>query len=426
MNWIFGVVIIAILIKMAVQLALEAMNRVWAIKHKDKLPEHLKGIVTPEAHAKSAEYTLEHNRLGGIEMIYGTFIKIGILSCGILPLIYNATILKFGAGNFWAQALMMTLLSIAIGILFWPFDLIGTFGIEAKYGFNRQTPWLWISDELKGFALNIILTVPLMAAVLWMSTGAIKNWWLWAFIVVMIYEIILTFIYPNFIEPLFNKFEPLKDGALKTRLEALATRAGVNVEKILVMDASKRSAHANAYFAGLGGSRRIVLYDTLLKQLGDEEIEAVLAHEIGHMKHQHILRGMFVGGALQLLGFFLTNLIIHWGAFYRAFGLAIEGGNAGAFLVLEIIGGVFVFWLTPVMSRWHRLHEYEADAMAVKLVGSPMPLVLGLKKLTKESLASIEDHPASHAFYAGHPTVKEREERMKSKSKRRLKLHPQV
>lgn len=416
MNWIFGTVIITLLARIFVQLRLERMNRAWALQQKDLLPENLKGIVTPEAHAKSAQYTLENSTLSSHELIYGGFIKIALLSCGIIPFIYNATATSFGAENFWAMSLMMFLAAVVVGILFWPFEWIEIFGIEAKYGFNRQTPILWISDQMKGTSLGLILTVPLTAAVLWMASGAVKNWWLWAFIVVMIYEIILTFIYPNFIEPLFNKFEPLPEGSLKIRLEALAKRAGVEVERILVMDASKRTSHANAYFAGIGESRRIVLYDTLLQQLHDEEIEAVLAHEIGHMKHQHILREMYVGGAFQLFGFFIANLLISWGAFYQAFGLTLEGGVAGAFWLMSLIGGAFGFWLTPVMSRWHRAHEYEADAMAVKLVGNAAPLIFGLKKLTKESLASIEDHPVSHAFYASHPTLREREERMMEKT----------
>lgn len=412
MNWIFGIVIIAILARLATQLVLERMNRAWALAQKTRLPDNLQGIVTAEAHAKSAEYSREHSLLDSREMVFGTFIKIAILSCGFIPFIYNATILNFGSANYWALGLMMSLVGIVVGILFWPFEWVGTFGIEAKYGFNKQTPWLWLTDELKGMAIGLVLTVPLTAAVMWMAGGAIRNWWLWAFIVMMTYEIILTFVYPNFIEPMFNKFEPLPDGALKTRLEALAVRAGVSVEKILVMDASKRTAHANAYFAGLGASRRIVLYDTLLQQLSDEEVEAVLAHEIGHMKYQHVLRGMYVSGAFQLVAFFVANLLVGWESFYRAFGLTTAGGVAGAFFIMSLAGGAFSFWLTPVMAQWQRRHEYQADAKAVELIGSPAALVSGLKKLTKESLASIEDHPAAHAFYASHPTLKEREEAM--------------
>jgi len=412
MNWIFGVVITAIIAKVIVQLVLEKLNLSYAACQKNKLPENLKGIVTPEAHAKSAEYTSEHTRLSCIQIPYGGLIKIALLSCGIIPLIYNSILSKAGPENFWVMAAALYLFGYLISIFFWPFEWIGTFGIEQKYGFNRQTVRLWLTDEIKELLLGAVLSIPLMTAILWMSSGTIPYWWLWAFAVVMLYEIILTIIYPNFIEPLFNKFEPLKEGALKERLETLAKKSNISISKILVMDASRRSSHANAYFAGLGVSRRIVLYDTLLKQLDDAEIEAVLAHEIGHMKCHHILKGMLLMAFTQLIGFFIINYIIHWNDFYESFGLTIKGGNAGAFLLLSLVSGAFTFWLTPLMSYWYRLHEYEADSYAKNITGSPLPLISGLKKMTKESLASIEDHPISHAFYASHPTLKERENRL--------------
>ena len=410
MNWIFFVVAAAIIVKTLLQLTFQRLDRKSAREQMKVLPENLRGIVTPEAHKRSAEYTLEHNILGVRETLFGVVLKLILLSCGILPFLYNLTVESFGVGNFWAQASLMTLLGLFVGILFWPFEWISMFGIEAKYGFNRQTWKGWISDELKQWFLTIFLTVPLTTLVLWMSTNISKSWWFWAFLVGLIYEVVLTFLYPNFIEPLFNKFEPLQSGALKDRLESLAKRTNVSVTKILVMDASKRSAHANAYFAGIGSSRRIVLYDTLLKQLSDEEIEAVLAHEIGHMKHHHVLRGMYVGTAWQIVGFFLTNQLIYWKDFYYAFGFSPSNGVGGAFLILSMIGGAFAFWLTPVMAGWYRKNEYEADAFAAKAVGSALPLITGLKKMTKESLHSIEDHPLTHAFYASHPTLKEREE----------------
>jgi STE24 endopeptidase len=412
MNLIFAVVVAAILARMVVQFVLVKINLSYAAAQKNNLPENLKGIVTPEAHARSAEYTSEHCHLDALRILYGGAVKIGVISCGIIPFVYNRTLALSGLDNIWAMSALIYLFGYAIGVLFWPFEWIGTFGIEQKYGFNRETIGLWIADEIKGFFLGAILSVPLIAVILWMSSGAIPYWWLWAFIVVMTYEILLTIIYPNVIEPLFNKFEPLKDGPLKARLEAMALKAHINVKKILVMDASKRSAHANAYFAGLGVSRRIVLYDTLLKQLDDAEIEAVLAHEIGHMKHHHILKGMILSAMTQLVGFCLINLIINWSAFYQSFGLAIQGGHAGGFLLLSLVSGAFTFWLTPLISRWYRGHEYQADQHAKDLVGSPQPLVSGLKKMTKESLASIEDHPITHSFYASHPTLKEREDRL--------------
>lgn len=409
MNWIFALVIVAIMAKLMVQLWLSQLNRTYAKAQKDKLPENLIGVVTPEAHAKSADYTLEHSFLGSTERLWGAVVKISILVFGIIPMVYNFTIAHWGVENFWALSLMITLFGMAVSILFWPFEWLSTFGIEAKYGFNRETPALWISDQLKSWALTLLLAVPITALLLWMAQTNFINWWLYAFAAMLIFEILLNFIYPNFIEPLFNKFTPLPQGPLRTRLEELCLKSNISVKKILVMDASRRSAHANAYFAGMGSARRIVLYDTLLQQLSDEEIAAVLAHEIGHMKHKHVLRGIYVGSACQLLGFCVVALLVQWELFYNAFGLTQAGGVAGAFFILSVIGGVFSFWFIPAMSQWYRAHEYQADAYAARLIGSGAPLITGLKKMTKESLASIEDHPTSHAFYASHPTLKERE-----------------
>ncbi len=409
MHWIFYVVLGVILLKLALQLLLEALNRSFARAQADKVPPHLEGIVTPEAHAASASYTLEHSSLDLGEMIFGVVLKIVVISCGVLPAVYIGVIGNFGLWNFWAQALGISLIGIILSLFFWPFDWAATFGIEQKYGFNRQTPQIWLTDQLKGYAVSLVLSVPLLTLVLWMASGGLKNWWLWVFLVMMAFELVLEFLYPAFIEPLFNKFTPLPDGPLKERLSALCQRAGVNFKKILVMDASRRTRHANAYFAGIGDSRRIVLYDTLLEQLSDEEVEAVLAHEIGHMKHQHTLRGLYVSGAWQLLGLFILNALLDWATFYRAFGFSIAEGKAGVFLLLSIIAGAFTFWLRPLMAQWYRTNEYQADATASKLVGRPQPLLSGLKKLTKESLHSIEDHPLSHAFYASHPTLRQRE-----------------
>jgi STE24 endopeptidase len=419
MNWIFGVVVAVVLVRLGVQLWLERLNRQSIARQRAEVPAGLSGVVSEQEHQRSADYALEHNRLSTAEMIYAVALKLMILGSGVLAIIYNSTILRFGSDNFWALALMMSVVSILLSIMHWPFDWRATFGIEAKYGFNRTTPALWLSDTLKEIGLGLLLTVPLTAVVLWMASGGILNWWLWAFIVMVVYEVILTFIYPNYIEPLFNKFEPLPDGPLRDRLHALARRAGVPVGKILVMDASKRSAHANAYFAGFGSSRRIVLYDTLISQLSHEEIEAVLAHEIGHMRHQHILRQMYVGSAWQLVGLCIVAQLILWPDFYAAFGLSREGGVAGAFFILSFISGAFGFWLNPMMSHWSRQHEYQADATAAELVGSGSALISGLKKMTKESLSSIEDHPLSHRFYSSHPTLAERERALEAWAKAR-------
>jgi STE24 endopeptidase len=406
-NWIFDLCVAAILAKMALTLNFERLDRAWAAKTRGTVPANLRDRVTPDAHARSADYTVEHSRLGSLETVYGTALKLFLLLSGLIPIVYNWTAATFG-GNLWAFALMMSIVGIVMGALHWPFDWKSTFGIEAKYGFNKTTPATWWLDNLRDIGLGLVLSVPITVLVFYFAK-TIPLWWLAAFAVLTAYELILTWVYPNWISPLFNKFTPLPEGSLKERLTSLASKAGLKFAKILVMDGSKRSRHANAYFTGLGNSRRIVLFDTLIAQLGEEEVAGVLAHEIGHLKRRHVPKMFLVESVLQLAGLWVLSLILNWDGFYAAFGLTRAGGVAGGFWLVGLVSGAWVVWVAPLFAAWSRKHEYEADGYSAELVGGSEPLISGLKKLKTESLASVEDHPATHAFYASHPTLEERE-----------------
>ena len=389
------------------ELNFERLDRSYARRTRNAVPENLKDRVSPEEHSRSADYAIEHSNLSSWETVCARAIKIAFILSGAIPLLYNATNSAF-AGNLWMLALMIEGVSIGLGVLLWPFDWASTFGIEAKYGFNKTTPALWWRDLARSLVLGIIFSVPIYVLIFYFAE-TLPLWWVWAFVVLTVYELILTWLWPNFISPLFNKFTPLPEGSLKDRLMALVDRAGIKVKKILVMDASKRSGHSNAYFTGFGSSRRIVLYDTIIEQMEETELEAVLAHEIGHMKKKHILKSLLWSSAVSIVGLWVLSLVLAWPDFYRAFGLDISSGVVGGFWLVSFVAGAFMLWMIPLSAAYSRKHEYEADAISAELVGSPTPLITGLRKMKKENLSSVESHPATHAFYAGHPTVLERE-----------------
>ena len=286
------------------------------------------------------------------------------------------------------------------------------FKLEERFGFNTSTVGLWLSDRLKGLGLSLLLGYPLLVLVLKLVVWAGALWWLWAWGVVLGVQLLMAVLAPVLIFPLFNKFTPLPEGSLRDRLFALCHKTGFAARSIQVMDGSKRSRHSNAFFTGFGRWRRIVLFDTLLGQLAEEELAAVLAHEIGHWKKRH-LRKMLIGSAASLLtGFYAVSVLTGQKWFYEVFGFE-PGQAAVALLLAGLLGGVVVFWLSPVLNGWSRRHEFQADAFAAEAVGEAGALVGALRKLNRSNLSNLTPHPLYSAFYFSHPTLVEREQRLK-------------
>jgi STE24 endopeptidase len=327
-----------------------------------------------------------------------------------LPFIYEGLSAFLGYGLF-SQALVFILSMFLIGLPSLPFSWWSTFKLEEKFGFNKSTLSLWISDQVKGFVLSIIIGVPLIAALIWIVNQMGDFWWVWAFVFFWLFQVVMLVLYPMFILPLFNKLEPLEAGELKDRLLALGDRCGFKSKTIYVMDGSKRSGHSNAFFTGFGDFRRIVLYDTLIEQMEIEELEAVLAHEIGHYKCGHIPKRLCFSAFSTFLLFAILGWLMQATWIFEALLFPSEMANTfiPAFLIISLFGGLFTFWFSPLDSLWSRKHEYEADAFASEAMGGPNSLKRALRKLYKENLSNLIPHPIYSSFYYSHPTLVERE-----------------
>jgi STE24 endopeptidase len=289
-----------------------------------------------------------------------------------------------------------------------PLSWYAQFRLEEHFGFNTTTQRTWWMDRVKSLILAIVLGYPLLVVVLklvdWMGNG----WWIWAWAILLAFQLIIALLAPVLIMPLFNKFTPLPEGSLRDRLLKLAERTQFRTRSIQVMDGSKRSRHSNAFFIGFGRFRKIVLFDTLIQQLAEPELEAVLAHEIGHYKKKHLLKMLVFSALASLVGLYVLSVLARQSWFFKAFGF--ESGNiAIAMLLLGFLSGVLTFWFSPLGHWWSRRYEYQADAYAKEVMNEPMSLIGALRKLNEKNLSNLTPHPFYSSFYYSHPTLLERE-----------------
>ncbi|MGK0177141.1 MAG: STE24 endopeptidase, partial [Lentimonas sp.] len=319
--------------------------------------------------------------------------------------------------SFWGQALVLFSVVMLLGTLSLPFDWWGTFRLEERFGFNKSTQKLWIVDKLKGLVIGLLIGYPLLALLIYLVESAGELWWVWGFVVFFLFQLVMIVAYPMFIMPWFNKMEPLEAGELKERLFNLADRTGFKARTILVMDGSKRSGHSNAFFAGFGRFRRIVLFDTLIEQMEHDELEAVLAHEIGHYKRGHIPRMISLSALLTFGMFALLGWLTNGTWFAEAFLFSADAAVyfVPVLLLFMLLKELLTFWLSPLSSLLSRKHEYEADAFARNAMNSADPLVKALRKLHKKNLSNLTPHPVYSGFYYSHPTLLERESALHAK-----------
>lgn len=387
---------------------LDALNRAHVRAHRSTVPQVFRGWMDEPTYIKSADYTLAKSRFGAWEDVYDTAVLMLLLATGLLAGIYELVHGWLGSG-LWAGAFTLVLVAMIISLPSLPWEWAAQFRLEERFGFNKSTLKLWFTDKVKGMILGVILGTPLLAAILYCFKAFPETWWLWAAVTMIAFQLLMLVLYPMLIVPLFNKLSPLPEGELKDRLLALGERAGFRAKTIQVIDGSKRSGHSNAYFTGFGKFRRIVLYDTLIEQLSPEELEAVLAHEIGHYKRGHIPKMLAVASGSILLAFWLLHLIMQQKVFYTAFGFSTDAGVVPALLLFSLLSPVVTFWLGPLMNRLSRKHEYEADAFAREHTGGADALVGSLRKLHEKNLSNLNPHPFYSAFYYSHPTLIERE-----------------
>ena len=391
-------------------LATRQMRHVAA--HRAEVPPAFAGTVSLQAHQKAADYTLVRLRFGLVTVAFGTFVLLAWTLLGGLDAL-NAAVrdaILPGWGGMAYQLALLSAFALIGGLLDAPLDLYNTFRLEQRFGFNRTTLRLYLIDAAKGLLVGALIGLPMVALVLWIMAGAGAWWWLWAWAAWVAFQLLILVLYPTVIAPIFNKFEPLPDEALKQRVQALMTRCGFAAKGLFVMDGSRRSAHSNAYFTGLGAAKRVVFFDTLLKRLSLGEIEAVLAHELGHFKLRHVPKRMLTIFALSLAALALLGWLSQQQWFYAGLGVAPNLGapnDALALLLFMLALPPFGFLLAPLGSRLSRKHEFEADAYACAQA-SGRDLANALLKLHEDNAGTLTPDPLYVAFYYSHPPASER------------------
>jgi STE24 endopeptidase len=397
-----------IAVKLGAELVLGTLNRREVARHAGAAPAAVAAIMDAPTYRKSVNYTLAKNRFNAVSLVFDALVLALVLLSGILPGMF-AQIAAWGApGAVWDDALFILAAGVLLSVPSLPFDWWGQFRLEASFGFNKATPTLWIGDKVKGLLLALVIGFPLLWALLSLVGWMGRSWWLWGFALLFGFQLLMLVLYPKLILPLFNKLTPLPEGELKTRLLALGERTGFKAATIEVMDGSKRSGHSNAFFTGFGRFRRIVLFDTLIQQLPAEELEAVLAHEVGHYRRGHIPRMLAMSAVMQFGSFAAIAWLVQEPWFNRSFGFP-AGELAPALLLFGLTSGLVTFWFSPLGNMLSRKHEYEADAFARDAMGGPGPLVGALRRLTRDNLGNLTPHPWFSGFYYSHPTLVERE-----------------
>ena len=408
MNPILILAAALLLLRLGATLALSALNRAEVRRHAAAAPPAAAAIMDQATYGRSVAYTLAKSRFGAVTEIVDALILAVALFSGLLPALFNWIQGWSAPAAAWTGAVFILASGGLLAAPSLPFELWEKFRIEGRFGFNRTTVGLWLTDKLKAVLLGVAIGFPLLWALLSLVRRAGPAWWVWGFLLVFGFQLVMLVLYPKLILPLFNKLSPLPEGPLRTRLLALGDRTGFRAAAIQVMDGSKRSSHSNAYFTGLGKFRRIVLFDTLVAQLAPEELEAVLAHEIGHYRRGHIPRLLALSAAMMLAGFAVMAWLIRATWFNAAFGYP-AGAIAPSFLLFALLSGLVMFWLSPLMNRLSRKYEFEADAFAREAMAGPAALVGALRKLTQKNLGNLTPHPWFSAFFYSHPTLVERE-----------------
>ena len=412
----------------AIALLLGLVLKFWLVtrqvrhvaRHRATVPTNFAATMPLAAHQKAADYTIAKARLSLIHEALGAAVLLGWTLLGGLDLLNQALLAWLGGGMGQQLALIASFVLIG-GLIELPLSLYRTFVLEQRFGFNKMSWGLWLADLLKSTLLGTLMGLPIAALILWLMGAAGPRWWLWAWGAWMGFNLLLLVIYPSFIAPLFNKFQPLQDEALAARVTALMQRCGFSAKGLFVMDGSRRSAHANAYFTGFGAAKRVVFFDTLLTKLSPGEVDAVLAHELGHFKHKHILKRIVSMFALSLAGFALLGWLAQQAWFYAGLGVrpglellapTLSTANATphdalALLLFMLVTPVFSFFVSPLLALFSRKHEFEADAYAATQAQG-RDLASALLKLHEDNASTLTPDPIYVAFYYSHPPASQR------------------
>ncbi|PUE31315.1 peptidase M48 [Limnohabitans sp. Jir61] len=412
---------LAMTLTLAAVLVANLLTKLWlsgrqvrhVAQHRAQVPEAFAHTISLDAHQKAADYTLAKARVGLMDLGVDAVTLVAWTLLGGLDLL-NQVILNWMGEGMGQQIMLVVSFTLIGGLIGLPLSLYQTFGIEQRFGFNNTTPKLWVSDMLKGLLVGMVLGLPILWLVLWLMQAGGALWWLYTWAALVVYQLFVMWIAPNVIMPLFNKFTPLEDATLKERVTALMTRSGFTAKGFFVMDGSRRSAHSNAFFTGFGAAKRVVFFDTLLAKLNGDEMEAVLAHELGHFKHRHILKMMATSFATSLAGLALLGWVSQQVWFYTGLGVMpnLNGNNSAlALLLFMLVLPLFTFFVSPLSARRSRKFEFEADAYAVAN-SDGKALANALLKLYQDNASTLTPDPWYVAFYYSHPPASQRLARM--------------
>lgn len=397
--------LVALFVKSLIESLLDKRNMDHIIKNRNAVPAKFQDQITLADHQKAADYSVEKIKVAQIFHFVDLVVFLVLTLAGGLELI-NHVAMGFNASPIVTGLIFFGVFGLIQMVLSLPQTLYTTFVIEEKYGFNKTTWKTFVSDMAKGLVLSLVLGAPILYSILWIMERLGSAWWVYAFLFLTAVQLLIVFIYPTFIAPIFNKFSPLEEGEVKTKIIDLLTRCGFKSSGLFVMDASKRSGHGNAYFTGFGKNKRIVFFDTLLSSLDAEEVEAVLAHELGHMKRKHVLKGMIKGIFFSFIGFAVLGYLRNNTAFFNGHGVQTITDYM-ALTLFSMVAGVYTFLLTPISSYTSRKHEYEADQFASENAKASK-LITALVKMYKDNASSLTPDPLFSKFYFSHPPALER------------------
>lgn len=392
--------IVMVFLSLAIHIWLSIRQINHVKKHRNQTPEAFAEKISLEEHQKAADYTIAKEKLGNIELLIGTTLLFVWTLGGGLELL-DQYVRSFQLEPLYAGVIFILLMGFISSIIDIPMGLYNTFVLEEKFGFNRTTLKVWFVDLIKQSILGLVIGIPLIMVILWLMGSAGEYWWIYAWAVWMGFGFFMMWAYPAFIAPIFNKFTELEDESLKQRIEHLMTRCGFISKGILVMDGSKRSSHGNAYFTGLGNNKQIVFFDNLLDSLNEEEVEAVLAHELGHFKKKHILKRLISMTFITFAGFAVLGWVMQQVWFYHGLGMSTPSIYA-ALVLFSIASGAFTFFLSPISAMISRKHEFEADDYAAQQADATK-LIEALVKLYKENANTLTPDPLHSAYYDSHP-----------------------
>ena len=400
MAWLTPLFLIALVAGTLTELWLSGRQMGAVIQHRDRVPAPFADSVSAQDHRKAADYTIAKARLGRCGTIVDAALVFALTVGGGIAAI-DALWRHSPLSQPWLGLAVIATVALLMQVVNLPFSLWRTFRLEARFGFNRITPALYLADLAKGLALSVLLGGPLVLATLVLMERAGRLWWLWAWALWLGVMLVMAWAWPAFFAPLFNRFSPLKDQPLRERIESLLRRCGFASKGVFVVDNSRRSSHGNAYFTGIGRHKRIVFFDTLLERLAHPEVEAVLAHELGHFRLKHVRKRLLLSMAASLAGLALLGWLTAQPGFYRALGVPLPSTHA-ALLLFMLVVPAFMFFITPLASLWSRRHEFEADEFASRYA-SPAELATALVKLHRDNASTLTPDPVYAAFYYSHP-----------------------